>query len=107
MEVGRPAREPCSPLAKEAQLAASIPGSATRWREEDPHLRVALSSVFSFFFSFIERGLRFCRNNLYFCAEQAPCRWRPHPESPEESRVLSVPSETMRSCCLCSKRVFI
>lgn len=73
--------EPCSPLATEAQLAVSTPGSSTRWREEDPHLRVALSSVLSFFFSFIERGLRFIRNNSHFCAEQAPysCAWRAPP----------------------------
>lgn len=88
---GRPAREPCSQLAKEAQLAASTPGSATRRREEDPHLRVALSSVLSFFFSFIERGLRFTRNNSHYCAEQAPCS---RAESPAEACVLP----TLRPC---------
>lgn len=101
---GQPTGEPCSPLAKEAQLAVSTPGSSARRREEDPRLRVALSSVLSFFFSFIERGLRFVRNNSHFCAEQAPysCAWRA-----AEARAPSMPSETSQSRCLCSKRVFI
>lgn len=61
-ELGPARLQALQPLATEAPLAASTPGSATRRREEDPHLRVALSSVLSFFFSFIERGLRFRRN---------------------------------------------
>lgn len=73
-----------SPAARSPRRPSSPclpPGSSTRWREEDPHLRVALSSVLSFFFSFIERGLRFIRNNSHFCAEQAPysCAWRAPP----------------------------
>lgn len=87
-EVGPASPSALQPARQGGPARPSTPGSATRRREEDPHLRVALSSVLSFFFSFIERGLRFTRNNSRFCAEQAPCS---RAESPAGACVLSTP----------------